>query len=251
MHAVGAVFFIAMVAQAQTPSAASANQSWRGGLMGLPEHPAAGTTLQDADRFAQYVQMATPYFATITPGDFEANREMVRRMWAYTMALDVMAGKNPGLRPAASRARRAMNSFPIGYGMIQGPALVTPGATPRAGSSPGPAVQQKAEPKFAMTAPAVENVTAADRETSRELASRYEGTAVRAASAWHNVETLRQSLAARGMSLTAAVAASVGRLEADMDSAARSLGARDWVEASGSLDRADAEIEKISKVAGR
>jgi hypothetical protein len=238
-----------LAATAQTPPTPlqpSGSGQWRNELKGLPEHPAAGTSVQDIDRFTQNVQMAAPYFATITPGDFEANREMVRRMWAYVMALDMMAGKNPALRPAASRARRAMNSFPIGFAMVQPP------GSPQSGALADPPTPQKSSgPPFAMTAPHVENIPADDRATASDLSSRYASTAARAASVWQNVETLRQSLVSRGMTLNAATAASVGRLQADMDSASRSLTARDWTEASASLDRADAEIEKISKTVGR
>ena len=213
---------------------------WRRDLMGLPEHPAAGTSVQDVDRFVQNVQMATPYFATITPADFEANREMVRRMWAYTMGLEMMAKQYPMLRSAAGRARRAMNAFPIGYAMFQSQGIQSPGQSAPAAA---PAQQKPAGPPFSMAAPAIENVP-------DDLSSRYESTAARAAVVWQNADTLRRSLASQGMTLNAQTAASVSRLELAMESASRSLRARDWAEAGASLDRANGEIEKISKVVG-
>ncbi len=204
-------------------------QDWRRELAALPEHPTANA--QEIDRFVQNVQLATPYFATITPGDYEANREMVRRMWAYTMALDMMAKQNPMLRSYAVRARRAMNAFPIGYSMIQ---------TGRPAEAPAPAAQTKpGDPPFALTAP------------DGALGERYESTAVRAASAWRNADKMRQDLALRGLSLNPATAAAVGRLEADMDAAMRNIKSGKQNEASAALDRADAEIEKISKILGR
>ena len=225
-------FFLGSLLLAQDPQ-------WRRDLMGLPERPAAGTNVQDVDRFVQNVQLAAPYFATITPGDFEADREMVRRMWAYTMALEMMAKQYPMLRSAANRARGAMNAFPIGYSMVQSP---RPASAPSAPSQP----QKPAGPPFAMTAPAMDDVP----DSARELLSRYESTATRAVAVWQNAETMRRSLAAQGMTLNAQTAASVSRLQGAMESASRSLRARDWAEAGASLDRADGEIAKISKVVG-
>ena len=206
-------------------------QSWRTELMGLPDHPSAANA-GDIDKFVQNVQLATPYFASIAPGDFEANREMVRRMWAYTMALETMSKQNPALRGYAGRARRAMNAFPIGYLMVQQQQQTQPPAAPPA--KPG-------DPPFAMKSPA---------GAPEELSSRYDSTAARAASAWQNADKMRRDLASRGMSLNAATASAVARLEGDMEAAARGIQSKDWSEANSSLDRADAEIEKISKVVG-
>jgi hypothetical protein len=212
--------------------------------MGLSEHP-SGASTQDIDRFVQNVQLATPYFATITPGDFEANREMVRRMWAYTMALEIMARQNPMLRPMAARARNAMNAFPIGYNMMlaRGAQPAVNVGSPR-NEKKTPAVEQKpAGPPFVLTAPSIEGLP-------EDLSSRYGSTAARGATAWQNAETLRQSLASKGMSPNAATASAVGRLQADMDAALRNIQSRNWAEAGSALDRADAEIEKISKIVG-
>lgn len=207
--------------------------------MGLSDHP-AGATAQDVDRFVENVQLATPYFTTITPGDFEANREMIRRMYAYVMALEMLSGKNPRLRPLASRARRAMNGFPIGYGTIVAPRSSAQGQEPEQ-----PVVPPKPEgPPFAMAAPDVEGAPA-------ELTARYDSTAARASVAWQNAETLRAGLESRGMTLNAQTAASLGRLEVDMDAALRAFKGRKWAAAADSLDRADGEIAKISKIAGK
>lgn len=213
-------------------------QNWRTDLMGLPDHPTAANA-QDIDRFVQNVQLATPYFASITPGDFEANREMVRRMWAYTMALEAMSKQNPALRGAAGRARRAMNGFPIGYMMLQPQAGF--GGAQQQSQPPPPTPAKPGDPPFAMKAPA---------GAPQELSSRYDSTAARAASAWQNADKMRRDLASRGMSLNAATASALARLEGDMESAARSIQSKNLEEANASLDRADAEIEKISKVVG-
>lgn len=237
MRAIFASFCLASLLTAQAPQ-------WRTDLMGLSDHP-SGATAQDVDRFVQNVQMATPYFATIAPGDFEANREMVRRMYAYVMALEMMSGKNPAVRPLARRARNAMNAFPIGYGMIQ-PGFqpgMAPGLNPGAAPESAPAHPPKSgAPPFAMNAPA---------GAPEELATRYSSTAARAATVWQNAETLRQSLASRGMSLNATTAASLNRLQVAMDSAQRALQSHKWDDATESLDRAGGEIEKIGKVVGK
>src|SRR5579872_2402938 len=170
MRAACIVLWMASLAAAQNPAGQGNDPQWRRDLMGLSDHP-GGATAQDIDRFVQNVQMATPYFATITPGDFEANREMVRRMWAYTMALEIMAKQNPMMRPLASRARGAMNAFPIGYMMIQ------PGASGQQ-QAPRPQAQppKPGAPPFALTAPSVEGAP-------DELTARYDSTAARAATA--------------------------------------------------------------------
>src|SRR5215475_6400305 len=99
------VMMLASFAIAQVPNvgnpAKGAVPGWRSGLMGMPERPGANTTPQDVDQFTQNVQMATPYFATMSPDDVESNREMVRRMWTYVMALEMMSKQNPALRSSA------------------------------------------------------------------------------------------------------------------------------------------------------
>ncbi len=211
-------------------------QSWKSDLMGLPEHPTAQNS-GDVDRFVQNVQLAAPYFASITPGDFEANREMVRRMWAYTMALEMIAKQNPMLRPAAAKARRAMNAFPIGYNLMPVQPVQT---SPKQQPAPAAAIKPD-EPPFPMQAPA---------NAPEELASRYDSIAARASVVWQSADKLRNDLESRGMTLNAMTAAAVGRLEADMDAAIRNLRSKNFAEANAALDRADAEIAKISKAIG-
>ena len=210
-------------------------QNWKNELMGVPDHPTAQNA-GDVDRFVQNVQLATPYFATMTPGDFEANREMVRRMWAYTMGLEMMAKQNPMLRPAANRARRAMNAFPVGANMM----FVQP-AQQQGQKLHEPAPAKPGEAPFVMHAPS---------GAPDDLSSRYDSTAARAATVWQNAEKMRLDLQSRGMSLNAVTSAAVARLQSDLDSAVRNIQSKNFSEANSSLDRADAEIEKISKVVG-
>lgn len=226
------------------PASGSSDSGWRRGLMDLPEQPGANTSVQDANQFAQNIELAVPYFATVTPGDYEANRELVRRMWAYSAALDVMAGRNPQMRLAAGRARRALGAWGYGYPFIPGGPAV-----------PEPAVSQPppppSGPPFATQAPMIEKVPATERTTADELRSRYETSAARAAAAWQNAEILRQNLAREGLSLNTQTAASLARLQVYFGLAAGDLQERDWAEAQSNLERAEYETNKVFQTVGR
>jgi hypothetical protein len=225
-------------------AAAQDDAGWRRALQGLPQQPGANATVQDANQFAQNVELATPYFATLTPGDYEANRELVRRMWTYLAALDVMAGRNPQMRLAASRARRALGAWGLGYAFVPG----GPNAPEPAPGQPPPV---PLSPPFAAQAPMLENVPVADRSTADELRSRYETSAARAAAAWQNAELLRQNLAREGLALNTQTAASLARLQVYFGLAAGDLQERDWAEAKTNLERAEYETEKVFKTVGR
>jgi len=225
-------------------AAAQDDSGWRRALQGLPAQPGANMSVQDANQFAQNIEMGVPYFATLTPGDYEANRELVRRMWAYLAALDVMAGRNPQMRLAAGRARRALGAWGMGYAFVPG----GPTAPEPAPNQPPPA---PSSPPFATQAPMLENVPAAQRATADELRARYETSAARAAAAWQNAELLRQNLAREGLALNTQTAASLARLQVYFGLAAGDLQERDWDEAKTNLERAEYETEKVFKTVGR
>jgi hypothetical protein len=220
------------------------DSGWRRALQGLPQQPGVNTSVQDANQFAQNIEMAVPYFATLTPGDYEANRELVRRMWAYLAALDVMAGRNPQMRLATGRARRALGAWGLGYAFV-------PGGPTAPEPAPGQPPPVPVSPPFAAQAPVVENVPAAQRATVDELRSRYETSAARAAAAWQNAELLRQNLAREGLALNTQTAASLARLQVYFGLAAGDLQERDWDEAKTNLERAEYETEKVFKTVGR
>ncbi len=225
---------------------APGDAGWRRALMSLPDRPAANTSVQDADRFSQNVELAVPYFATLTPGDYEANRELVRRLWVYQQELDLMAARNPQMRLAAGRARRALGALPLGFLAAIGQTAPPPDSN-QAPAPPPPPVG----PPFAQQAPQIDNLSAADRRTADDLRSRYESSAARAAAAWQNAEVLRQNLAREGMSLNTQTAASVSRLQLYFELAAGDLREHDWTEAGVNLERAEYETEKVFKTVGR
>jgi hypothetical protein len=220
------------------------DSAWRRALMSLPDRPEANTSVQDADRFSQNVELAVPYFATLTPGDYEANRELVRRLWTYLSELDLMAARNPQMRLAAGRARRALGALPLGFLAATG----QPAQPRNSGPPPEPPAQG---PPFAQQAPHIENVSASERNIADELISRYETSAARAAAAWENAEVLRRNLAREGMSLNTQTAASVTRLQLYFGLAAGDLQEHDWTEAGVNLERAEYETEKVFKTVGR
>jgi hypothetical protein len=238
----GACLFLCLICWSANAQDAPADADWRRALMSLPDQPAANTSVQDADRFSQNVELAVPYFASLTPGDYEANRELVRRLWAYLSALDLMASRNPQMRLAAGRARRALRALPV---------ALAAGAGLNTGEAPVPPPDRFEGPPFAQQAPRIENISAAERSTADELRSRYELSAARAAAAWRNAEGLRQNLAREGMSLNAQTAASVARLQLYFGLAAGDLLEHDWTEAGVNLERAEYETEKVFKSVGR
>jgi len=230
-----------LAAGAQTASSSSQTEStdpaWRATLMGWPERAGAGTSIQDINRFIENVQSAAPYFATLSPGEYDANRELVRRLWAYMSTLELMA-RDPQMRLAVGRARGAMNAIRFGYS----PGVIVPGSGPVPPAPPPPAAAPS-EPPFAK-APS-------DVEVPDELRTRYDLALGRADTAWYSIEALRQSLAARGYTLNAQTAAAMGRIQLDFEMAARNVKGRDWKEVGTYLERAEYETAKVLKTVGQ
>jgi hypothetical protein len=222
-------------------SAQNSSSSWKTTLTGLADRPAPNTSIQDIDRFTENVQLAAPYFATLTPGDYESNREFVRRMWAYLTALDRMA-RDPRMRLAVGRARRAMGELRIGI-----PAMP---ADLSAGEPPPSADQAVTEPPFAKALPD-ENVPESEKRVADEVRSRYESDLARATAAWQNIEDLRRRLAARGLALASQTAASVARLQLDFEMAVKGLREHDWAEVRTDLERAEYETGKVFRAVGQ
>jgi hypothetical protein len=225
-----------------TGAAVAQAPDWRSALLNLPDRPAPNTSLQDLQRLEQNLQYGAPYFATLTPGDYEANRELIRRLTRYVAALDLIA-RDPQMRIAVGRLRRAMNAFPILIAPAQ-QLQAEPAPEETAQPAPGP-------PPFALQAPVIENVSAGQKNTADELSTRYEAASGQAAAAWQSAEVLRQNLAARGMALNATLSTSVARLQLYFDSAAQSLRQRDWTGARTNIERAEYETNKILKAVGR
>lgn len=216
------------------------NSLWRQNLLGAIGQPPGNATMRDIRQIEQYMLSAAPYCTSLTPGDYEANRELARQMTAYLMTVNTMA-TDPQTRSAALRASRAVAVFPCAF----------PQAQPNPGRGAPLPPRQAAEPPFSQKAPELESVAAADKETAADLRQRYETDAAKAAAAWHNAETMRQSLAARGMSLNADTAAAVGRLQLFFEEAATALRDHKWDDALSSLQAAEATTQKVAKAVGQ
>ena len=221
-----AFLIVASLASAQVPG-------WRRSLMGVPAHPSPSTSLEDIQTFERNARMGVPYFAALTPGDYEANRAFVRQMAAYLAAVD-LASRNPQVRAALPGAYAALAAWRYIY----------PGALPPPGELPSPAPGRPPDPPFELRAPAIDDPAGA------ELRDRYNSTAIRAAKAWQNAEIIRAGLESRGMTLNEQTANSVARLQLDFELAAAALRARDWNEAQEYLQRAEGETEKIGRSVG-
>lgn len=245
----------AVFAAAQTPQ----SDDWRSALMELPEHPTAN--LQDFNRFERQLTMAMPYFATLKPGDYEANREIVRRIIIYQAGLDMLyrnpqVSRDPLMRSTIGRMRNVIGQM-RSYGIFMSMGMQM-GGTPQPAPSeemPKRAAQSagagRHEPPFALVAPRLDHVAPADSKIASELCALYDTNAARAAAAWQSAETLRTSLENQGMSLNTQTAASLSRLQLYFDSAATALRESDWAEARSNLERAGYETEKIFKTVGR
>ncbi len=182
---------------------------------------------------------AAPYCTSLGPNDYEANRELARQMTAYLMLVNTTA-TDPQTRAAALRASRSVAVFPCAFPTEQ--------PKPQA-AAPSPP-RQVGEPPFDQKAPALEGVPAADQETAADLRTRYESDAAKAALTWRNAETMKGSLAARGMSLNAQTEASVHRFQLFFEEAATALREHRWDDARRSLQAVEAETEKVGKAVG-
>lgn len=217
-----------------------APSQWRRNLTGVLAQPPAKAGVQDIERMEQYMLSAAAYCTALTPTDYEANRDLARQMTAYLMMVNTMA-TDPQTRAAAMRASRSVAVFPCAFPSEQPKPQAAAPSTPR----------QSAEPPFDQKAPALEGVRDADKETATDLRTRYETDAVKAAATWRNVETLRQSLAARGMSLNTQTAASVNRFQLFFEEAAAALREHHWDEARTSLQAVESETQKVVKAVGQ
>jgi hypothetical protein len=217
---------------------------WRSALTELLSRPPGTATLQDLQRLEDNIRLATPYFGTLTPGDYEANRELIRRMTAYLAAMN-LANRDPRMRFALRRANQALASLryaaPPAFSAPLGP---MPPADPR------PAPPTRAQAPWELQAPDISNIPEADKAKARELQDRYESAAAQAATAWQSAEVLRQNLAAEGMALNTLTATSIARVQFYLETAADALREQDWEDAKVNLQRAEYETEKVFKTVG-
>ena len=113
------------------------NSLWRRNLLGAIGQQPGNATVRDIEQIEQYMLSAAPYCTSLTPGDYEANRELARQMTAYLMTVNTMA-TDPQTRAAALRASRAVAVFPCAFPQDQ------PNPAPGAPAPP----KQASEPPF-------------------------------------------------------------------------------------------------------
>jgi hypothetical protein len=217
--------------------------------MGLPERPGANTTVQDILRFEQTARVAAPYLTTRQAGNVAANREMVRRMWTYLAGMDLIArtAGGSGLGPAIGRARGTLMGLGLAYPYWLAGIGLQGGNEP----TPPPVPVKLEQPPFALQAPDLGEVGPTDQSEADELTGRYESAAANASAAWQSADVLRQSLAARAMSLNSRITASLTRMQLFLESAARDMRKHRWQSAKENLERAEYMTVLVTNSVGK
>jgi len=234
-------------------SALASAQDWRQGILALPENPSAATP-EDMARFNQYVQAAGSYFAVLKPGDWEANREIVRRMAAYSATLGVLSRNDPQMRSAYGSVQRSLGSvrFPQAfYGAYPGLVFAPQPQKPVEDASPPAPERRNSSVPFLMTAPDPGKVKDAERKIASAVETRYENAAAQAGAAWQNIDSVRKNLEERGMTLNTQTAAALARLPLLFQFASQAITRHDWEEANLNLERAEGETQNILRTVGR
>ena len=245
-YALAFVLLVATGIEAQNPVPRASipgvpgNPLWRRNLVGALGQAPGKATVRDIEQIEQYMLSAAPYCGSLAPGEYEANRELARQMTTYLTTVNATA-TDLQTRAAALRASRAVAVFPCAFPQAQ------PKGAPGAPAPP----RQISEPPFAQRAPELQGVADADKEKADDLRQRYETDSAKAAVAWRNAEIMRQSLAARGMSLNADTAAAVGRFQLFFEEAATALRDHKWDDALSSLQAVEATTQKVGKAVGQ
>ncbi len=204
------------------------------GLMGMP---AANVSAREMERLERYLIFGAPYCTGLAAAQYAANMAIARSMGPYLASVSSTA-VDPEARAAALRVAAAFSSFPCAYAGKQVP--VVPPPPPKPGDAP-----------FSQRAPDLGRVPDEEQETAADLVIRYDTDAARSAITWKNAETMRLSLAGRGMSLNAATASAFARLQPLYEEAAGELRDHKWDDALSTLKAAEATTDKIATVVGK
>ncbi len=205
------------------------------GLLG--QNP-AGVDAREIERLERYLVFGAPYCTALAAQQYAANMAVARSMSTYLGTVSTTA-TDPQARAAALRVAAAFSSFPCAYAGKQLPAMPPP-PPPKPGDAP-----------FAQRAPDLGKVPDEEQETAADLVIRYDTDAARSAITWKNAETMRLSLAGRGMALNAATASAFARLQPLYDEAAGELRDHKWDDALSTLKAAEATTDKIATVVGK
>jgi hypothetical protein len=227
------LLFAALGAQAQPVM----NPRWLVSSRGLLGQPAAGANAREIARLERYLVFGASYCNVLAAQQYAANLAVARSMSTYLASVSSTA-TDPDARVAAQRVAAAFSSFPCAYQGKQLP--VVPPVPPKPGDAP-----------FAQKAPDLAKVPDEEQETAADLVIRYETDAARSANTWKNAETMRLSLAGRGMSLNAATASAFARFGPLYDEAAAELKDHKWDDALSTLKAAEATTDKVATVVGK
>ncbi len=211
---------------------------WYRAATGMLGVPAANANPQDILRLRQYLYFGVPGCVGLGPQQYAANLAVARNMAAYLSSVSSTA-TDPDARAAAISAAAAFSSFPCAY-----PGKQMPGMAP-------PPLPKPGDPPFSLRAPDLGKIPDEQQETAADLVIRYETDAARSAVTWKNAETLRISLAGRGMSLNAQTASAVGRLQPLYEAASTALHDHNWDEALSNLQAAEGTTQKVATVVGK
>jgi hypothetical protein len=242
MRAFAALLFCAGFVFSQSPGARPFRY-WRNTFHGYLNRPPGSWSARDLLQLETELALAGQNCAGLSPSDYEANRALVRQMAAYFATIQVASGDRQ-MNLSLRRLARSLAVFPCAYG------VAAPGGQPPPGAIPAPTPPAPGTPPFALTAPALADVPQPDQDTAKDLRDRYNGDASRAATAWKNAQTVRQNLAAKGMSLNAGAAAAVDRLKLLLDDARDALRDHKWDDALSSLQGVEATIQKVNETVG-
>ena len=232
--------------QNSRPPDAEQQPKWRRSLLNLPSAPPPNTRPQDLYRLERDMRAGLPYLRSAGSADYEANRELARRVATYLMGVQVLAN-DPQMRRALGRVQRTAGLLPY-YGMTNGAVGQQQPDLPPPVPMPDPGERK---PPFSLGAPALPPLSGEAQTNAANLCTRYENAAARAMAAWQNAESLRLSLASQGAVLNSQTAADVARLEIYFTTATRNLQAQNWDGAQTQLERAEYTTERILKVVGR
>ncbi len=231
-----ASLLLCVAAYAQVPG----TPNWRQSFTGILSRPPGTLSARDLQLLESQMALAGSYCVGLTPGDYEANRALVRQMATYLATVQVAAGDQK-MNLSLRRLTRSLTAFPCAYPL-------PPGQQPPAAAPPPPPAPGEAP--FAKTAPVLQDVPKADQDTVKDLRERYAMDASHAATAWKNAQVISQGLVAKGMSLNAQTAASVDRLKLFLDQAADALRDHKWDDALSSLQAVESETQKVTKAVG-
>ena len=210
---------------------------WQRSITGMVGLPPANASAHELERLERYLYFGVPYCGGLAAGAYAANLAVARSMGAYLAGVNTSA-TDPQARIVAARLATAFTSFPCAFPGRQLPVIEPPPPQP-------------GDPPFALKAPDLGKVADADQETAADLLVRYDFDAARCATTWKNGETLRLSLAAKGMTLNTATAAGMARFQLLFEEAAAALREHKWDEALSDLQAAEGTQQKVAATVGR